>query len=393
MTVVNKISLPPVGSWLRDQGVGLKGAIGIGLDESQHARDVIANANSRMLLEFEGDLTDSKGSNDGTAINGAGLTAAGRGLMGSQALSLDGVNQYVTCGADPSLDVEDGAFTLAGLIRPDFWTEVGKQYVIFTSSDNPSFGYALVLNRGAGADVIPRFDLIKLGLVDQHIPCNFPSYEYDKRAVIFHMVQNHNGSNPTFCELFLNKVSQGTFAHTGAYISGAGRTAQIGFLNSVGMDYYKGLIDSLAIYDKALSQAEITVDYNNRYSASSPTADSQFFPTPLGTLAAPALELLINEIATLLGVSTGTVKLQYATNDGALNGTFVTLATAKAGLLGTVITDDTKSMRLLVQFISDGSQGSDIVVASYVSEAVSSTSSFNLPLEAVKLPALEVIER
>jgi hypothetical protein len=68
-----------------------------------HSTTTGVDSDTLALLHFDGDLTDSALSNDGTAVNGA-ATSATQKHFGTQSLYLDGVNQYITLAADAAWD-------------------------------------------------------------------------------------------------------------------------------------------------------------------------------------------------------------------------------------------------------------------------------------------------
>ncbi len=74
----------------------------------------------------DGNANDIAGANDGTLENGAGFAA---GEVG-QAFSLDGIDQYVDLGNDPSLQVSSGDFTV------DTWVNFSS----LRNSSGPCFG-------------------------------------------------------------------------------------------------------------------------------------------------------------------------------------------------------------------------------------------------------------
>jgi hypothetical protein len=69
-----------------------------------------ANAELVSRWEFSGNANDSQGLNNGTLMNGASI---GTDPVHGQVLMLDGINDYVDCGNDASLDVGSGSFTVA----------------------------------------------------------------------------------------------------------------------------------------------------------------------------------------------------------------------------------------------------------------------------------------
>lgn len=90
-----------------------------------------------------------------------------------------------------------------------------------------------------------------------------------------------------------------------------------------------------------------------------PIAESQWIACPYKTLGSIAWP------ENVLG-GAGNIKYQYATNNGAYNGSWVTIAAMSAALANVTITDTTNSLRVKAQFNSDGTQLADICIAGYI---------------------------
>jgi len=104
------------------------------------------------------------------------------------------------------------------------------------------------------------------------------------------------------------------------------------------------------------------------YSFSSPTAISPWIAIDQNTLDATIpVSIIEMAIAALQGItSTGNLKYQYALNNGADNGSWLTHAALVTALQGVTITNHTNSLRLTIQFNSDSSQAADATIASYL---------------------------
>jgi hypothetical protein len=88
---------------------------------------------------------------------------------------------------------------------------------------------------------------------------------------------------------------------------------------------------------------------------------SPWIPISENTLdATTAIALIENDLGTRQDMSVGSLKYQYALNNGALNGVWLTFAQLLAAMIGQAITNHTNSLQLKVQFISDGTQHVDI---------------------------------
>lgn len=98
------------------------------------------------------------------------------------------------------------------------------------------------------------------------------------------------------------------------------------------------------------------------YPTTGPVAETTWIAIDQNTLdATTPITILVNQIATLQGFSSFTDhKFQWAANNGSYNGAWITQAALVTALQGLVITNHTNSLRLKVQFNSDGIQPSDI---------------------------------
>jgi hypothetical protein len=183
-------------------------------------------------------LSDISGNgNDGTIRR---ATYVG-GRTGS-ALSFDGTS-YVTILDNPSLDLTSGMTleawvrpTLTGNIRPVIYKErsVGASYALFSANSNsgrPAGSIRTSLDRTVTA------------------PSAIPSSTWT------HLALTYDG---TTVRLFVNGVQVSSTAASGPIAVGSG-VLRIGAAPN-SSDYFRGLIDDVRIYDRALSPAQIQVD-------------------------------------------------------------------------------------------------------------------------------------
>lgn len=192
---------------------------------------------------FDGDARDSSGNgNDGT-INGAAFVD---GVSG-QALSFDGVDDYVDAGNDASLNVGTGDFTAMAWVKPAELKQSGivnKGYYFYGTGwilDMPYNNGILRLETGFnGGDA---------GTV-QSSAGTMTLDEWQFVAV--------SANRTGITNVYRNDVLVGS-----GYISSADlfttNTLKIGVITGC---FFNGLIDEVRVYDRALSAEEIKAQYD-----------------------------------------------------------------------------------------------------------------------------------
>jgi hypothetical protein len=270
----------------------------------------------------EGDCLDTAGTNNGTLQNGATFAA---GRVG-QALSFDGVNDYVKIPKVASLDAPSqltidfwmkadpstpiGSRT-QGLVTSDFYGieigGVGENNVgieFFTSTDggvnfahtsDPN-GHGAVCPAGEWHHVAGTYDGANMQLYIDGLPWGQPRFQ----------------ANP------ISPMLANSFVAIG---SEDGRTTCGSCLQS---RYFMGLIDEVDIFNRALSASEIAAIYNAGAAGKCPPGVAPSIMTP------PASQtVLAGATATFTVTAAGTPPLSYQWR---LNGTNV------AGATGTSLT-------------------------------------------------------
>ncbi len=202
----------PVGYWKLDEGAGTV------------AYDASGNNNSGTLTNF--DFNDNSNWTNGKVAG---------------ALKFDGTNDYVDCGISTSLDITD-------VITIEVWvkrSDLNRGQSILHKGIAGQ-GYDLFIK---GSDNAIRFT--RLGVKD-----------YDSNATI---TDTNNWHHITIVEnssyavsFYLDGAYQDTVTHNAGGIS-SGQILSIGGYDSY---YFKGAIDEVRIYNRALSAAEVQWDYN-----------------------------------------------------------------------------------------------------------------------------------
>jgi hypothetical protein len=195
--------------------------------------------------EGSGNITeDSSGNgNDGT-IHGATWTT---GVSG-KALEFDGVDEYVDCGNDESLDPTH-AITIEAWVKPNNITVNQRIVDKFYYS-----GYSFLLDYMSGATDKGEalFQLKTINGIVQFLACKMAIGEWQ------HMVAVYDGSK---MYIYRNGISQGTPLEQNGTIVNYNGNLSIGRNGAINYEYFNGSIDEIRIYNRALTSDEIKTHY------------------------------------------------------------------------------------------------------------------------------------
>jgi glucose/arabinose dehydrogenase len=192
-------------------------------------------------------LGDASGNGNVGTVSGATWTTAGR--FGS-ALSFDGTNDWVTVADAPGLRLTTG-MTLMAWVYP-------------TAHGNGVWRNVLIKER-PGGEVYNLY-----ANVDTNAPTVYvvraadPGTPLDARGTAqlplnawTHLAATHDG---TTLRLFVNGAQVGSRAVSGSLLTSSG-ALRIGG-NSIWGEFFRGRIDEVRVYNRALSAAEIQADMN-----------------------------------------------------------------------------------------------------------------------------------
>jgi len=197
-----------------------------------------------LLVELSDILVPDETSNlnHGKVKNGA---FAAEGILGN-AIGFDGVDDYVQFDTSPSFDINTNEVTISLWTKMDFiptklpsaygplFDSESDQYVLYEDKANSELRFKVTTSMGAERPGISSGDLIS----NQWI----------------YIVGVYDGSTVS---VYLNGVKKDTHPLTGTVIQG-----QVATLGKSGTSYFKGNIDQVEVYSRALSEAEILEKYN-----------------------------------------------------------------------------------------------------------------------------------
>jgi hypothetical protein len=203
---------------------------------------------------------DSSGYNNAGTISGASWTTQGKY---GNALSFNGVNNYVTIPANSTVGNLTSNFTMSAWVYQNNLTSV---HTIWDTAESPSSNAGLAFKV---LDTTGRLELTTKGVKDyDSLTASVPTGVWTHVAVVL-----DSSFDATF---FVNGVQKDTITHT---VGGNANTAQATFIGGAADNgvnplrfWMDGKIDNLRIYNRALSQTEIQTDMNTPIGAATNTA-------------------------------------------------------------------------------------------------------------------------
>ena len=206
---------------------------------------------------------DESGAHDGDI---AGATRSGAGRFG-RALSFDGQDDIVTVPDDSALRLTTG-MTLEAWVKPTAAT--AWRSVIFKES-NAGAAYGLYANSDADRPAV---------FLGGQTGVSGPSVLEGNRWT--HLAATFDGAT---LRLFVNGTAAGSLAVDGELTPGSG---PLSFgANHVWGERFRGLIDEVRVYNRALSQAEVTADMGRSVVPGTPEPPPDPAPDAIGSFAAP----------------------------------------------------------------------------------------------------------
>jgi hypothetical protein len=191
---------------------------------------------------------DSSGNNNTATLNNGVSRGAGKYGGG---LTLDGVNDYLSVANSPSLDISGTGLTLSMWINPQSLS--GGDSVVLgkfwgTTMASPYYQYGMELDGGR----YPRFYVgTSTGAKSAGMGSALALNQWSHLAVVF---------NGTQVQFYVNGTVVSTVALS-ASITARGNGMKVGADASISQ-FFKGSLDELRIYNRALSSQEVQTDMN-----------------------------------------------------------------------------------------------------------------------------------
>ena len=192
----------------------------------------------------------SSGGNNGTLTNGPTYSSANGG-----SIVFDGVDDYVDTNFSTNFSTSD--FTLYSWVYPEFDSDTYGRPIL-TKNGNGNCGiYDFALEYGRTAN---QFTLIMDGGTGNPVlntTGNFPKNNWYNAVA----TREYLGGTNYKCTIYINGTSRATT--TGNFTGGNASKMTIGkFINCDPVGNWLGKIALCSIYNRALTQAEITQNYN-----------------------------------------------------------------------------------------------------------------------------------
>ena len=172
---------------------------------------------------------------------------ASKNVKMRKALSFDGIDDYVDCGNDSSLDLT-GEITIMAWAKADTFTN-----------------FPTIIARGYGGDgsytlgFYQNTRKLQLWLDSKQLY----NLDYADLDTNWHHIAVTAKTGPNNVKIYVDGQLYGTFTTTQDLVGTNAYNVAIGRNNKDASYYFDGLIDEVRIYNRALSSGEILLHYNN----------------------------------------------------------------------------------------------------------------------------------
>lgn len=217
----------------------------------------------------DGDARGVRNRTNGTMQNGANYAV---GKIG-QAFNLDGANDYVAVPHNSVQDVRQALTIESWIMKKGDCTGIGaagncvvlaKQ--IASGNADANLRYGLLIGDSGGANQGKAMFSLNTGAWSDVVFSN----TIIGNDVWYHVAATYDGAS---AKIYVNGVLEASAAKTGEILPSTSGTLEIGRQSGVGEEYFNGLIDEPALYDRALTSGEIASIFNAGSSGKSkPTA-------------------------------------------------------------------------------------------------------------------------
>lgn len=221
-------------------------AVGILVSSSHGSIDPQSVVGIWLLDNIQNDIAmDLSGNGHDGTVNGGPVSVAGK--FGN-ALQFDGVDDFIDCGADESLNL--GTFTLsfwANIAATQGWNHMVSKGSHVGSGTPGSVNWGVMMRSGEARFLYEIYtDTAWTGISAPEVPIN----EWQ------HLAATYDGDT---MEFFLNGVSLETSSGVAIELD-ASRSFRIGGIATAGDtpgNFFNGAIDDVGLFDVALSSADI----------------------------------------------------------------------------------------------------------------------------------------
>lgn len=215
------------------------------------------------LYNLDGNTNDSAGFNNGTLQGGATYVSGKR----NQALQLDGVDDYVNI-------PDSNTLTGMGMVTVSAWVNLSQLPVQSYCLVGKDQSYGIYVNSsGTG--------YFKVGTLNNSWDSSGTTANFTTALSTntwYHIVGTYDGA---YVKVYVNGSLKGTGSRpVSNSIATNGAALQFGNKTNASIDYTKGIVDEVQIYNKSLSATEILNLYNMYSMSATPhTATTEFSST------------------------------------------------------------------------------------------------------------------
>ncbi len=221
--------------------------------------------------KFDNDILDWSGNRNDGACSGSGCPTPTTGKVAG-ALYFDGINDYIDAGNGARLNIT-GNITIETWVKP---AKLGTQYIVKKASNGVTNGYELSLASSSSRKAFFRFN--QKASANTYRVETVIDYPYNNNTWIY-LVGTYNGSQ---LQIFLNGHLSNSKSGSSSISSNTNNLTIGGPDDSA---FYKGAIDEVRIWNRALTPQEIEAFYNGQnpvYTISVSTSPSDLNPSPTG---------------------------------------------------------------------------------------------------------------
>jgi hypothetical protein len=198
---------------------------------------------------------DLTGTNNGTLTNGPTFNSGSGG-----SIVFDGVDDYVNCGNNPSVNIIGTGITLSAWVYRTALNSNGSNYrrIIEKAAAYPALQYSFVTTPTGSTSGEGRL------LLDLYLNSSLPAYvtgsTHLQLNTWYHTVATYDGNSR---KIYLNGVLDGQLITTGNITSTISSLVVGDYLPGPGATYaWNGRIANTQIYNRALSASEVLQNYN-----------------------------------------------------------------------------------------------------------------------------------